>query len=889
MSAATEARANRFSLSSFLWRQARALLGLGIFALIAMGVAALATWNVADPSPSYATSAPPTNIMGYAGATFADVVMQFLGLSGVIAFLPVLSWSLALIAGRRVTRMPARLFAWAGAAPAGSAVLGCFPAPTTWPIPNGIGGVIGDMILRFPGLFIGTYPTGVFAIVLGSMAAAPTIFLLLFAGGLIRNPQEDEDDGPLVEMPGKAVTVGDELDDDEPEGLLTVTFGWVTHAWFTGQARIRRLFGMPPRKARGQRGIDEPYDFNEDEFTPLNGSVAVPRAGRERVEPTLDGHAERPVGQPRRVPSTPPIAADHDEDDDLPFDLDPPRPADILPDDDEADLPGVRGSWNARPPVRSINPAARGNRPPQAAPQADRTGFRPPAPRPGVFQLPDIRLLAEPRAVTRDTSLSEDALEQNARMLEGVLEDFGVKGEIIHVRPGPVVTLYELEPAPGIKSSRVIGLADDIARSMSAIAARVAVVPGRNAIGIELPNQSRETVYLRELVGARDFEGSKAKLAMALGKTIGGEPVIADLAKMPHLLVAGTTGSGKSVAINTMILSLVYRLTPEQCRLIMIDPKMLELSVYDGIPHLLSPVVTDPKKAVVALKWTVREMEERYKKMSKIGVRNIDGFNSRVEQALAKGETITRTVQTGFDRETGEAIYETEEFDLQPLPYIVVIIDEMADLMMVAGKEIEGAVQRLAQMARAAGIHVIMATQRPSVDVITGTIKANFPTRISFQVTSKIDSRTILGEQGAEQLLGMGDMLYMAGGGRIQRVHGPFVSDHEVEDIVAYLKTQGSPQYLDAITADEDDEGDGHGPAGTGNLGESDDPYDQAVAIVLRDGKASTSYIQRRLGIGYNRAASLVERMEQEGIIGPANHAGKREILVPTETDIIER
>ena len=508
------------------------------------------------------------------------------------------------------------------------------------------------------------------------------------------------------------------------------------------------------------------------------------------------------------------------------------------------------------------------------------------------FDLPPLELLAEPKSIARDASLSNEALAQNARILEGVLEDFGVKGNIIHVRPGPVVTLYELEPAPGIKSSRVIGLADDIARSMSAIAARVAVVPGRNAIGIELPNRNREMVYFREMIGSRDFGQTKARLAVALGKTIGGEPVVADLAKMPHLLVAGTTGSGKSVAINTMILSLVYRMTPEQCRLIMIDPKMLELSVYDGIPHLLSPVVTDPKKAVVALKWTVREMEERYKKMSKIGVRNIDGFNERVSKAAEKGEGISRTVQTGFDRHTGEAIYETEEFDLKPLPYIVVIIDEMADLMMVAGKDIEGAVQRLAQMARAAGIHVIMATQRPSVDVITGTIKANFPTRISFQVTSKIDSRTILGEQGAEQLLGQGDMLYMAGGGRIQRVHGPFVSDMDVEDVVAFLKTQGSPQYLDAITADDDEDGEGgsyEGGGSAGNLGESDDPYDQAVAVVLKDGKASTSYIQRRLGIGYNRAASIIERMEKEGIVGPANHAGKREILVPTEEDILAR
>ncbi|EEZ31758.1 DNA translocase ftsK [Brucella sp. 83/13] len=503
----------------------------------------------------------------------------------------------------------------------------------------------------------------------------------------------------------------------------------------------------------------------------------------------------------------------------------------------------------------------------------------------GIFEMPSLHFLAEPKLVQRDPALSKDALEQNARLLEGVLEDFGVRGEIINVKPGPVVTLYELEPAPGIKSSRVIGLADDIARSMSAIAARVAVIPGRNAIGIELPNPKREMVYLREMLASRDFEQSKAKLALALGKTINGEPVIADIAKMPHVLVAGTTGSGKSVAINTMILSLLYRMTPQECRLIMIDPKMLELSVYDGIPHLLTPVVTDPKKAVVALKWTVREMEDRYRKMSKVGVRNIDGFNQRVGLAQKKGEPIARTVQTGFDRNTGEAIYETEELDLEPMPYIVVIIDEMADLMMVAGKDIEGAVQRLAQMARAAGIHVIMATQRPSVDVITGTIKANFPTRISFQVTSKIDSRTILGEQGAEQLLGQGDMLFMAGGGRIQRVHGPFVGDDEVERIVQHLKLQGVPEYLDAITEDEDDDEGGSGPAGTGNLEDSDDPYDQAVAVVLRDKKASTSYIQRRLGIGYNRAASIIERMEDEGIVGPANHAGKREILVPTGDD----
>ncbi|WP_159945988.1 DNA translocase FtsK [Rhizobium sp. 18065] len=502
----------------------------------------------------------------------------------------------------------------------------------------------------------------------------------------------------------------------------------------------------------------------------------------------------------------------------------------------------------------------------------------------GEYELPPIDLLQEAQVLDAP-AMSPEALEQSAGLLENVLEDFGIKGEVIDVRPGPVVTLYEFEPAPGVKSSRVIGLSDDIARSMSALSARVAVVPGRNVIGIELPNPVRETVYLRELIETADYAETRFKLPVCLGKTIGGEPVIAELAKMPHLLVAGTTGSGKSVAINTMILSLLYRLRPEECRLIMVDPKMLELSVYDGIPHLLTPVVTDPKKAVMALKWAVREMEDRYRKMSRLGVRNIDGYNSRAATARSKGETILCSVQTGFDRSTGEPIYEQEEMDLAAMPYIVVIVDEMADLMMVAGKEIEGAIQRLAQMARAAGIHLIMATQRPSVDVITGTIKANFPTRVSFQVTSKIDSRTILGEPGAEHLLGQGDMLHMVGGGRIARVHGPFVSDEEVEKVVAHLKKQGRPEYLGTVTedADEMDETaeDDSAVFDKSAMGEEDasDLYDKAVKVVLRDKKCSTSYIQRRLSIGYNKAASLVERMEQEGLVGPANHVGKRSII----------
>jgi DNA segregation ATPase FtsK/SpoIIIE, S-DNA-T family len=489
------------------------------------------------------------------------------------------------------------------------------------------------------------------------------------------------------------------------------------------------------------------------------------------------------------------------------------------------------------------------------------------------FRLPELNMLAKSKP--RASMVDEASLRQNARLLESVLAEFGVNGRIDQIRPGPVVTLYELSPAPGVKTARVVALADDIARSMSVVSCRVAVATGRNAIGIELPNAKRETVYLRDLLSAADYERTTHGLPMALGETIGGEPYIADLARMPHLLIAGTTGSGKSVGVNAMILSILYRLGPEQCRMIMIDPKMLELSVYDGIPHLLAPVVTDPKKAIVALKWTVREMEDRYRRMSKIGVRNIAGYNEKAKELAAKGEHFERTVQTGFD-EQGRPIYETERVDPEAMPYLVVVIDEVADLMMVAGKDIEGAVQRLAQMARAAGIHLIMATQRPSVDVITGTIKANFPTRISFQVTSKIDARTILGEQGAEQLLGQGDMLYMAGGGRITRLHGPFVSDGEVEAVAAFLRKQGEPQYLEEVTAsaEEDEEG------GAGGFDEGGgDLYDQAVAVVTRDRKASTSYIQRRLQIGYNRAASLIERMEKEGVVSAANHAGKRDIL----------
>jgi S-DNA-T family DNA segregation ATPase FtsK/SpoIIIE len=847
------------SARDFVLRRAAEITGLAMLLLAIACAVALVTWNVQDPSLNYATSGPVRNLLGRPGAMVADILMQLLGVASVALLGPPALAGLRMLAGKPVRHARWRVVLWAAGTVAATGVAAILPATARWPLPTGLGGVVGDFVL---GSIHSLTSPGLFRIAAFGAVAAVAILGLSAASGL---GLDGADDAERPVRPARP----EEFDDDDRAGepsLGIVSIGAIIHAVLSLKgALMRRLRGRGPGVvARIRHVVDERRAADNEVFAGAQKGV--------RREP---GFAPAGSAAPVR-----PAAASHDDD------------AFVEEDDDFGYEPPARGSSGGfgDGPVLEATAAPR-VAPPAAPPRPGKRLAREAQPsllEADEYQLPPLTLLGEPRR-SNVQAMSPESLEQNARLLEGVLEDFGVRGEIIKVHPGPVVTLYELEPAPGIKSSRVIGLADDIARSMSAVSARVAVVPGRNAIGIELPNQKRETVYLRELLASEDFEKSKFKLALCLGKTIGGEPVIAELARMPHLLVAGTTGSGKSVAINTMILSLLYRLRPEQCRLIMVDPKMLELSVYDGIPHLLTPVVTDPKKAVVALKWAVREMEERYKKMSKVGVRNIDGFNARVAEAKTKGEVITRTVQTGFDRETGEAVYEDEVMDLEQLPYIVVIVDEMADLMMVAGKEIEGTIQRLAQMARAAGIHVILATQRPSVDVITGTIKANFPTRISFQVTSKIDSRTILGEMGAEQLLGQGDMLYMAGGGRIGRVHGPFVSDDEVEKVVAHLKTQGRPQYLESVLEDEEpapsededgavfDKGDFGAPSG--------DVYDQAVAVVLRDKKASTSYIQRRLQIGYNRAASLMERMEKEGIVGPANHAGKREILIEDAAD----
>ncbi|MGA0544767.1 DNA translocase FtsK 4TM domain-containing protein [Brevundimonas sp. VNH65] len=757
-------------------------------------IAALISWNPADPSLNAASSAPATNWLGGGGAVFADLALQSIGLAAWPAAALAIAFGLATAVGealqQRLQPTPFKALIAAGGVLCLSAALSTLAAPAAWPLAAGLGGLWGDGIS-------GLLASGVTA--LGIPLAGLWVGLLFAGLGLIAC-------GHAAGLRWR----------DLGEGLN----------WASG-ARRNLPLGPAPQPAAKPKPRPRPAPA---ERAPL----VMPEIEADGPAPWEDDAAPTLVPAPTSAPSA--VA---------------PRALD------------------AEPRVAAPKAAK-----PKKAVDDDQTSFEFTRPE-GAFDLPPLGILTKPQA--RTGAVDEAALKQNAKMLEGVLQEFGVRGAIDQIRPGPVVTLYELVPAPGVKHGRVVALADDIARSMSARACRISVVQGRNAIGIELPNAKRETVYLRDLLASTEFDKKGHLLPLALGETIGGEPYVADLARMPHLLIAGTTGSGKSVGVNAMILSILYRHSPADCRFIMIDPKMLELSVYDGIPHLLAPVVTDPKKAVVALKWTVKEMEDRYRRMSKLGVRNVASYNERAREAQAKGEHFERTVQTGFD-EQGRPVYESEKIRPEPMPYLVVVMDEMADLMLVAGKDVEGAVQRLAQMARAAGIHLIMATQRPSVDVITGTIKANFPTRISFQVTSKIDSRTILGEQGGEQLLGQGDMLYMAGGGRITRLHGPFVGDNEVEEVCKHLRAQAEPDYLDLITDDPDGDADGGFDEG-GNGGPGDDLYDRAVAVVTRDRKASTSYVQRRLQIGYNRAASLIERMEQEGVVSPANHAGKRDVL----------
>ena len=867
------------SMSETIRRRISELWGLGFGTIAAVLAAALWSYDVGDPSPFSATMQPAVNWMGEPGAIVADIAIRYVGLGAwaLVAFLA--AWAVRLLLHLGEDRIWARLLAALPmllVAPVFASTHAVFPA---WPLSGtGLGGMLGDLGARSLLSLVPLRPVAGLQ-VLSLVLACGLVALAAIALGFTW--AELDAIGRWLAR-SLAVVVGaggrhasavaywallrcrDWLHEHRRRRSEVLEAAEPTGFW---RARMRGLADMTLRLP----GVGLAAAGGSDGF-------AVGHAGRAASRGEFDAPAMHQGG----------ATTNAEEDDRAPRSA---RPLRAILDRLSRIEPEFNGDLEAppevsafpempRPPVARPNSGAKISRRAEAERQPklalDGAGEE------EIYTTPPLGLLQKPVNLVRNPT-SNTALEENARMLETVLEDYGVRGEIVAVRPGPVVTLYELEPAPGLKASRVIGLADDIARSMSALAARVSTVPGRSIIGIELPNAEREKVWLRDLFENTEYGDARYPLALALGKDISGSPIVVNLAKMPHLLIAGTTGSGKSVAINTMILSLLYRLGPDKCRLIMIDPKMLELSVYDNIPHLLAPVVTDPKKAIVALKWVVAEMEERYRKMSKLGVRNIDGYNARVRDALERGEAFSRTVQTGFDDETGEPVYETETFEPQEMPFIVVVVDEMADLMMVAGKEIEACIQRLAQMARASGIHLIMATQRPSVDVITGTIKANFPTRISFQVTSKIDSRTILGEQGAEQLLGQGDMLYMAGGGRIRRVHGPFVSDEEVEEVVQHLKAMGQPDYVMAVTEGVDDDAQAAVDLklGLAQPGDSDDElYDRAVAIVARDRKCSTSYIQRKLAIGYNKAARLVEMMETQGVVTPANAVGKREILV---------
>ncbi|MDO5658683.1 MAG: DNA translocase FtsK [Paracoccus sp. (in: a-proteobacteria)] len=851
-----------------LERRGKELIGAGLIVLGVAIAAMIYSWSPDDPSFLAATDQPAQNLLGRAGAYIAAPLMMIAGYGAIGLALGGVVWGLRLMLHRGEERIIRAVFLPIAVAVASVYATSLTP-PAGWEESYGLGGHFGDMMM---GGLLNLMP---FHIATGlKIAALLTAIATLAAFAFVLGFDRRE----LMGI-GRFLFVG-----------LVTAYDLALRALGRGaSASALAMQKIRARAARHAEGRDDPFEGQDS--APASGIFArlrernAPAIQPELVErnPDYDGDAPSQAQIDARIHDavsrregllssvTKRLSGGRDQVAD-PLD-DYTGRADLI----EPAEPHPFGAETPRVVVPAKKPAPSRQARAEAQPSLrfDEAG--------GGYERPPLSLLTAALS-TGQHQLSDEAMAENARMLEAVLDDYGVKGQITAVRPGPVVTLYELEPAPGLKASRVIGLSDDIARSMSALSARVSTVPGRTVIGIELPNQRREKVLLREILSSKEFGDGSFPLPLALGKDIGGRPEVANLAKMPHLLIAGTTGSGKSVAINTMILSLLYKLTPDECRMIMVDPKMLELSVYDGIPHLLSPVVTDPKKAVVALKWVVSEMEERYRKMSRMGVRNIEGYNGRVREALAKNEMFRRTVQTGFDEDTGEPVFETEEFKPETFPYIVVIVDEMADLMMVAGKEIEACIQRLAQMARASGIHLIMATQRPSVDVITGTIKANFPTRISFQVTSKIDSRTILGEQGAEQLLGAGDMLYMGNGSRTARVHGPFVSDEEVEEVVNHLKSFGPPSYKSGVVDGPDDEvaSDIDAVLGLGSGADGDDAlYDQAVMIVAKDRKCSTSYIQRKLAIGYNKAARIVEMMEDQGVVSAANHVGKREVLVP--------
>ncbi|MFT8718039.1 DNA translocase FtsK [Acetobacter sp.] len=928
------------STKTSLKRTGDQLGGIVLWVLAAVLAACFWSYDPLDPSPDVSTDRAATNLLGKPGAFVADILIQSVGLGTSLLVFALIAWGWRIFRHRGLSVFVLRAIALICLMLVSASLFAAVPILITalhapaWPSDAGIGGGMGFSIASASiaaGMAAIGPAGGVILWVLGLILA---VLLGALAFGLDRNEWNAiaRVTGSFLALaarqPGRAarMIIARQRRDtyaDEPVSSVPDDDGYADQ----NPARKRSWI---PRRAEASRASAGKYlaatAARETRFAPpppREETARQPAPSRytgEEAGKDLALYAPSPESPPANRPTGRRPTNTINEDEPV-FSL--PGPSQDRAPREMADTQQAEDSVaqpTAALPESSYAPSAQAIEPRQdppaprpAASVQSSAGTTPPADdgkksilsrlfggraegedaaTPGKnrntrdatktqgWTLPPVSLLKAPPASRAAMAPTREMLEGNARLLETVLADFGVQGQIVDLHPGPVVTLYELEPAPGIRSARVIGLADDIARSLSVLSVRIATVPGRNVIGIEVPNAVKETVYLSELFTCPDWQNNSGKLELALGKDIAGLPVFSDLAKMPHLLVAGTTGSGKSVGINAMILSLLFRHSPDECRLIMIDPKVLELSIYDGIPHLLTPVVTEPNKAVTALKWVVREMDRRYRAMAHLQVRNIIGYNERAAQVRERGEEVTRRVQTGYDPETGNPTFEEQSLALDSLPYIVVIIDEMADLMMMAGKEIDAAVQRLAQKARAAGIHVIMATQRPSVDVITGTIKANFPTRISFQVISKFDSRTILGEQGAEQLLGQGDMLFMQGGGRITRVHGPFVADSEVEAVTEFLREQGEPIYDEDVISDREDEAPTAGAFDSGGDGGDNSLYDKAVSIVIREGKASTSFVQRHLSIGYNRAAKLIEQMEKNGIVTAADHVGRRKVLI---------
>ncbi len=827
----------------------RAVFGVMLLAILVLSWLSLISWSIQDPSLSHTTSRAARNWLGTPGAIGADLIMQTFGLAALALLLGPMFWALAFIKKEMVPKFGRRVATFLACVTLLAAAAASFPAPSQWPLHPGLGGIVGDAVFR-----VASAPFAVAHAEFGR----PVAGLLLLALGLWSAIVSL---GATRKRGGKDKTVR-HTSRTAPAHTSQRVEPVLTARPATSREAPRTNRPNPPSTLADPRQKDRfgPYAGFEDD------------ADDEPVDPEFEAYtqtASREIAA-RFAPQN-----NHD----VPHTNAPHTMRDTLT---EAFTTSGRGAAHTQDTVHEA-PAYEVL--PSSAPQTGRTTA---LVKTQTYKRPSLNLLERPAGSRIKPNYTESMLRGNARLLEDVLADFGVIGEIRDIVPGPVVTIYELEPSRGTNPARVISLADDIARGMSVASVRIAAIQGRTALAIEMPNQLRDAIMLRDVLDADVYRSTMDVLPVALGRNVEGRPIVADLARIPHMLVSGANGAGKSVGINAMILSLLYKHGPDDCRFLMIDPKMLDLAAYNGIPHLLTPVVTDPHKAITALSWCVTEMEERYKRMAALGVANIDVFNNRVRNAKKRGERLARTVQTGFDKRTGEATYVQEEMNLEAMPYIIIVMDEFADLMAVAGNEIEGAVKRLAQAAKAAGIHLIMATERPTADIVTPGLKANLTARISYKAGSKLDSRAVIGGEGAEQLLGAGDMLYANGTGQVQRVHGPYVSEEEINAVASCLRDQGAPRYVEGITGSDSDVTQRtrtYVPDSATNRtslspSSADALYDRAVATIIRDRQASRAHLQRRLNIQPKWAASLLQRLEADGVIGPPDAHGHHQVLV---------